>query len=43
MKIGRKEFILVTDKENHTAKSFYDNNGWETGEYDFYTYYYKRG
>lgn len=38
-----KGFILVTDKENHTAKSFYDNNGWETGEYDFYTYYYKRG
>lgn len=23
-----------------TAKAFYDKNGWETGEYDFYTFYY---
>ena len=34
-------FILVTDKDNVTAKSLYDKNGWETGEYDFYTYFYK--
>ena len=36
-----KGFILVTDKDNVTAKSFYDKNGWETGTYDFYTYFYK--
>ena len=35
-----KGFILVTDKENHTAKKFYEGNGWKTGEYDFYTFYY---
>ncbi|MCR5478962.1 MAG: GNAT family N-acetyltransferase [Ruminococcus sp.] len=35
-----KGFILVTDKDNYTAKSFYDKNGWKTNEYDFYTYYY---
>ncbi|MBP1556757.1 MAG: GNAT family N-acetyltransferase [Oscillospiraceae bacterium] len=35
-----KGFILVTDKTNHTANSFYDKNGWETGEYDFYTFFY---
>ncbi|MBP3273288.1 MAG: GNAT family N-acetyltransferase [Ruminococcus sp.] len=35
-----KGFILVTDKTNHTAKSFYDKNGWKTDEYDFYTFYY---
>lgn len=36
-----KGFILVTDKDNATAKSLYDKNGWETGEYDLYTYFYK--
>lgn len=35
-----KGFILVTDKENYTAKKFYESNGWKTGEYDFYTFYY---
>lgn len=35
-----KGFILVTEKSNLTAKTFYDNNGWETGEYDFYTFFY---
>ena len=35
-----KGFILVTDKENHTSKKFYDGNGWKTGEDDFYTFYY---
>ena len=35
-----KGFILVTDKENHTAKRFYESNGWKTGEYAFYTFYY---
>lgn len=35
-----KGFILVTDKDNLTAKSFYDKNGWNTGEYDFYTFFY---
>ena len=40
-KDSAKGFILVTDKDNVTAKSLYDKNGWETGEYDFYTYFYK--
>lgn len=35
-----KGFILVTDKTNSTAKKFYEKNGWQTGEYDFYTFYY---
>ena len=35
-----KGFILVTDIDNLTAKSFYENNGWKTGEYDFYTFFY---
>ena len=35
-----KGFILVTDKTNSTAKAFYEKNGWETGEYDFYTFFY---
>ncbi len=35
-----KGFILVTDKDNFTAKSFYDKNGWDTGQYDFYTFFY---
>lgn len=35
-----KEFILVTDKSNETAKKFYEANGWKTGEYDFYTFFY---
>lgn len=35
-----KGFILVTDKDNFTAKSFYEHNGWNTGEYDFYTFFY---
>ncbi|MBQ8730907.1 MAG: GNAT family N-acetyltransferase [Lachnospiraceae bacterium] len=34
-KTEAKGFILVTDKDNSTAKAFYDNNGWNTGEYDF--------
>lgn len=36
-----KGFFLVTDKDNFTAKSFYDKNGWQTNEYDFYTFFYK--
>lgn len=36
-----KGFILVTDKDNVTAKSFYDKNGWKTGAHDLYTYFYK--
>lgn len=40
-KTSAKGFILVTDKTNSTAKSFYESCGWETGEYDFYTYFYK--
>ncbi|MCD7948183.1 MAG: GNAT family N-acetyltransferase [Oscillospiraceae bacterium] len=35
-----KGFILVTGKNNHTAKYFYDKHGWSTGDYDFYTYTY---
>lgn len=35
-----KGFILVTDKTNETAKKFYEVNGWKTGEYDFYTFFY---
>ena len=35
-----KGFILVTDKSNETAKKFYEANGWKTGEYDFYTFFY---
>ncbi len=35
-----KGFILVTDKDNFVAKSFYESNDWKTGEYDFYTYFY---
>lgn len=34
-----KGFILLTGKSNLTAKSFYDNNGWDTGEYDLYTFF----
>ena len=40
-KDSAKGFILVTDKDNVTAKSLYDKNGWETGEHDLYTYFYK--
>lgn len=36
-----KGFILVTGKDNMTAKSLYEKNGWKTGEYDLYTYYYE--
>lgn len=39
-KDSAKGFILVTDKTNTTAKKFYDKYGWDTGEYDFYTYFY---
>ena len=35
-----KGFILVTDKDNLTAKAFYAHNGWKTDEYDFYTFFY---
>ena len=36
-----KGFILVTDIDNFTAKSFYEQNGWKTGEHDFYTFFYE--
>lgn len=39
-KLTAKGFILVTEKTNHTAKRFYDKHGWQTDEYDFYTYFY---
>ncbi len=39
-KDSAKGFFLVTDKDNENAKKFYSANGWKSGEYDFYTYYY---
>lgn len=35
-----KGLILITEKNNSTAKAFYNKNGWETGIYDFYTFFY---
>ena len=36
-----KGFVLLTEKDNSTAKRFYSGNGWETDVYDLYTFYYK--
>jgi ribosomal protein S18 acetylase RimI-like enzyme len=36
-----KGFTLITEKTNVNAKAFYKANGWQTDEYDFYTFFYK--
>jgi len=40
-KDSAKGFVLLTGKDNHTAKKFYSGNGWETNIYDVYTFYYQ--
>ena len=35
-----KGFILLTEKSNAVAKSFYENDGWTCGDYDLYTFFY---
>ena len=39
-KESAKGFVLLTGKDNITAQKFYSGNGWESGIYDVYTFFY---
>ena len=40
---AKEGFILLTEKSNATAKSFYKNDGWTCTDYDLYTFFYGYG